>query len=163
MKISKVLVAAAILIMSSNVFALSKEYRLMGDAPAGSKIRKVDATSPIPFNKSYVEMSEEERALFKKQFKELSVNDRPPFPARGLRAIYRPILKKNRSLGEQGVLKMAISVDENGNVDKVTVINAPSTELEEYAAHIVKDVNFEPATCAGEPCDMDFPVRLVLQ
>ncbi len=143
--------------------ASTSEFRLMSKMPGGSKLLKVDATSPVPFNKSYFELTKQQQDLFKAQFSELASSDRPPYPAKGLRAIYQPILKQNKSLANHGVLNMAIAVDENGNVDGVSVIETPSPELQRYATRAVKNIKFNPANCAGQPCAMNFPVRLVLQ
>lgn len=163
MNITKILVVAVATLIASTSFAATNKYRLTGEPIIGSKIRTVDATSPISFSKSYVELSDEEQALFNKQFNDLSVNDRPPFPAKGLRAIYRPILEKNKSMLDHGVLQLSVAVDKYGNVDAIKVVDAPSAKLERYATNVINQVKFEPASCAGEACAMEFPVRLVLQ
>jgi len=163
MNITKIIVVVAAALITSNAFASTDKYRLMGEGSTGTNIRKIDATSPISFKKSYVELSADEQALFNKQFKNMSANDRPPFPAKGLRAIYRPILEKNKSILDQGVLQLSVAVDSQGNVDAIRVIEAPSAKLERYAKRVIKNVEFEPATCGSASCAMDFPVRLVLQ
>ena len=157
-----ILVSTALLSISS-ASASTSEYRLMGKAQNGSKIMKVDARSPLPFNKRYQELSVKQQALFNAQFEGLASNDRPPFPTKGLSSIYQPILNHNKNLSNHGVLNMAIAVDENGNVDRVTVIDTPSEELQRKASKVLRNIKFEPASCAGDPCAMNFPVRLVLQ
>jgi len=163
MKVSKVLAIVVLITLSSNAFASTKQYRLMGEAPFGTRIRSVDATSPIPFNKRYVELSDEQQELFRSRYQNLSENVQPPFPIKGLRAIYRPILKKNKSLADKGTLSLSIFVDESGLVESLTVVESPSIEMQKYVSEVLRDVKFEPAICAGDPCDMEFPVELVLK
>lgn len=163
MQIIKILVVVIATLIAGNTFAANQKYYLTGEPVVGTKIRQIDATAPISFNKSYVELSNDEQLLFNKQFKDLSVNDRPPFPAKGLRAIYRPILEKNKSITDRGLLQLSVAVDKHGNVDAIRVVDAPSAKLERYATSVIKKVEFEPASCDGEACAMEFPVRLVLQ
>ena len=162
MKISKLVSLVVIALVSFNASAASKVYTLKSDPIAGSKIRSVVATSSIPFNKSFVELSDDQQALFKAQYQDLSANALPPFPESGLRAIYRPILEKNESLENSGVLSLAILVDEKGRVDNVSVVETTSPELEQFAVEALAGVKFDPAVCDGATCSMEFPVKIVL-
>ena len=162
MKISKLVSLAIVALVSFNASAASKVYTLKSDPMAGSKIRSVVATSSIPFNKSFVELSSDQQALFKAQYPNLSANVLPPFPESGLRAIYRPILEKNESLENSGILSLAILVDEKGRVDNVSVVETTSPELEKFAVEALAGVKFDPAVCDGAACSMEFPVKIVL-
>ncbi|MFT5571866.1 MAG: hypothetical protein ACI9FR_000787 [Cryomorphaceae bacterium] len=162
MKVSRILSVVIVALISFNASAASERYTLKSDAPSGSKIRAVEATSPIPFNKSYVELSNDQQSVFKAQYQNLSVDAQPPFPVEGLGAIYRPILKKNKSLENTGVLSLAVLVDEKGRVDSVSVVETTSPELEQFAVEALAGVEFEPAVCDGATCSMEFPVKIIL-
>lgn len=161
MKVSKIFSLVVVALISFNAAAGNKVYTLKGEPQAGSKVRTVDARSSIPFNKSYVELSNDQQAIFNAQFQDLAINERPPFPVEGLRAIYRPILSKNKSLEDTGVLSLAILVDEKGRVDNVSVVETTSPELEEFAVEALAGVKFEPAVCDGATCSMEFPVKVI--
>lgn len=162
MKVSKLLSVLFVALFSVNASAASKVYSLKSDPIAGSKIRSVVATAAIPFNKSFVELSNDQQATFKAQYPDLSANAQPPFPAKGLRAIYQPIVEKNKSLENTGVLSLAILVDEKGRVDNVSVVETTSPELEQFAVEALAGVKFDPAVCDGATCSMEFPVKIVL-
>lgn len=161
MKVSKIFGIAVLAMISFTASAGNKAYTLKGDSLSGSKIRSVAATSSIPFNKSYVELSDEQQAIFNKRFQDLSANEQPPFPKQGLRSIYEPILHKNKSLEDTGVLSLAILVDEKGRVDNVSVVETTSPELEKFAVEALAGVKFEPAVCNGVSCSMEFPVKVI--
>lgn len=162
MKVSKIFGLVILAMISFNAMAANKVYSLKGEPSSGTKVRKIEATSAIPFNKSYVELSNNQQAIFNAQFQDLSANERPPFPVKGLRSIYRPILDKNKSLEYSGVLSLTILVDEKGRVDNVSVVETTSPELEKFAVEALAGVKFDPAVCDGAACSMEFPVKIVL-
>jgi hypothetical protein len=162
MKVSKILSLVMMAMISFNASAASERYTLKSVAPSGIKIRAVEVTSPIPFNKSYVELSNDQQTIFKDQYQDLSADTQPSFQVEGLDAIYRPILRKNKSLESIGFLSLAILLDEKGRVDNVSVVETTSTELEQFAVESLAGVEFEPAVCDGATCSMEFPVKVIL-
>jgi hypothetical protein len=88
-------IAIAILFLSIiiGVAHASGFYKLYGDAPMGSKFRPVEAKSPIPFNKEYEQLTQEQRNLYRLHFDGLAKDEIPPFPKHGTKSIYEPIIK----------------------------------------------------------------------
>ena len=140
-----------------------KTYRLLGERPSGTRIPTVDATSPIPFNANYVALTAEQKEIVNAKFENLGSNDTPPFPARGLRAIYKPVISANRSLGKSGRLKLTALVNEQGQVESVVIHESPSKALSKRATRALRNAEFDAATCDGEACAMEFPFEIQFQ
>ena len=145
---------------ASSVSAIGKTYTLKGDKPLGSNIRATLATSPIPFNKRYQELSSEQQEWFNTRFNQLSPDQTPPFPARGLRAIYKPILQEARHTGSRGELSLVATVNPYGEVLEVAIHQSPNEDVTQRAIRTLRSTRFDPALCAGEACQMNFPVHL---
>lgn len=140
-----------------------KLYVLNGKAPTGTKILSVDAKSPLPFNKSYVALSNQQKDIVRAKYENLGANDTPPFPARGLKSIYKPVIDANRSLGKVGMLKLVATIDENGYVGSIEVKETPSKALSKRAIRSLRNTKFDAATCDGAPCEMTFPMEIKFQ
>jgi len=78
----------------------SKLFYLKGEAPTGSRIPSIDATSTIPFNKRFEALTADQQNLVKTRFDDLLNNDTPPFPSSGLRAVYKPLVNANQVFGD---------------------------------------------------------------
>lgn len=48
-------------------------------------------------------------------------------------------------------------IDEEGVTQKVTVYFSPTEKLAELGTAVLFNTQFDPATCRGEPCVMEFP------
>ncbi len=132
-------------------------YNLYGTAPLGTKMRPVEAKSPIPFNKKYSQLSQRQQNIFRSYFEGLKANDIPPFPENGLQEIYKPLVEGHKRVGGGGELLVFTEINEGGGVNKVIVYKSPSKELADLATTIMFNTKFKPASCDGEPCTMEFP------
>ncbi len=155
---------ASLLILSSNVNAgIERVYKLKGDAMPGTKILRVDAVSPISFNKRFANLSDREQAIFRGKYNELSAYDTPPFPRMGLRTIYRPIVNANKTIAANGSLHLSATVNANGFVESVEVINSPDVKLTAIAEKTLLRTKFDPASCNGTACEMTFPLEITFE
>ena len=141
----------------------AKLYKLLGDAPKGSNRRPVEAESYIPFKKKYHQLTDEQRHLFRLNFKNIQDDEVPPFPQKGMRKIYTPLVKGHARVGGSGFLALTATIDEKGNVDKVAILLQPTKKLGDLAVAVMFNTKFKPATCDGMPCEMDFPFELELR
>jgi hypothetical protein len=131
------------------------------DLSVGSNIRRGQVWGPLPYDKTYEELSEEERRLFKSRYVQMRDGDEPPFPVEGLGPLYTGISKVMRSADAGlGVLEMDVLVDAAGVPAKVEVLKSPDPKLAGLAARVAMLTRFKPALCNGEPCAMGFPVRI---
>lgn len=138
----------------------SKLFYLKGEAPTGSRIPSIDATSTIPFNKRFEALTAEQQNLVKNRFDDLHNNDTPPFPSSGLRAIYKPLVNANQAFGDNSALNITAKINSSGFVSGVAVHNSDNPQLVNYIEQHLQQVKFEPANCNGIACDMDFPIEI---
>ncbi len=139
-----------------------KTYTLKGDAPTGTLLQSIDARSQLPFDKRYFELTDEQRTMYRARFDSISASQVPPFPRNGLREVYRPLIDANKK-GARGVLTVNVKVNKSGQVEDLTVINSPNSQLADASERILRNMQFDPAYCAGEPCAMNFPVEINYQ
>lgn len=138
-------------------------FKMLGDAPVGRKFRPVEAQSPIPFDKRFHQLTEKQMRIYRADFPELEKEDTPPFPEKGMRAIYKPIIKGHERLARGGTLLLVAQINEEGGVDEVAIYESPMKEISELAMSVLFTTKFKPATCAGEPCKMAFPFEFKLR
>lgn len=136
-----------------------KLYTLKGDTQ-GSRIPSIDAKSTIPFNKRFNSLTIEQQNLVKAKFEELGANDSPPFPTRGLRAVYKTVIQANKNYGDNSPLKVTATVDKKGRVSEVVVHNNTNRELVSYIERNLQYAKFDAARCNGVACEMDFPIEI---
>ena len=132
-------------------------YRLLGKAPKGRNLRPIEATSPIPFNKKFDELDERQMAIFRSYFEGLKKTDTPPYPKKGLKEIYQPLIKGHKKIGGGGDLLVFAEINEKGGVNKVIVYESPSKKLADLATTVMFNTKFKAPTCDGSPCTMEFP------
>jgi len=156
-----VLLVAALLICST--VTAQKTYKIMGDASVGSKFRPVEVESPIPLDKPYAELSAEQKSIFRSNYGVLKETEQPPFPAKGLEAIYKPLIKGHEKVSRGGMLFLVAMVDEKGKVENVAVYESPADSMTELANAVLFNTEFDPATCDGSPCKMEFPFEFKMR
>jgi hypothetical protein len=133
------------------------------DPDTGSNIRSNRLTGQLPYDKSYAQLTDAQRVLFRSDYEVLAEADEPPFPEHGLGSVFDPISKAAQALRlDSGApaLSMVAYIDETGNASKVEVLSSPSPELTGFAARVAMKTKFKPAKCAGAPCAMGFPIRI---
>ena len=143
--------------------AATHKYKIRGDAEGGTKFRPVEVSSPIPFDKSYSEMSEEEQNIFRENYGVLAANEVPPFPSEGMGAIYRPIIKAHRDIARAGKLFLVAMIDESGKVENVSVYESPHPSMTKYASTVLFNTKFDAAVCGQSTCKMEFPFEMDLR
>ena len=89
-------------------------------------------------------------------------SEKPPFPVDGTEVIYKPIIKANDKIARGGNLFLVAMVDETGKVEGVSIYETPHQKISEIATAVLFDTQFEPATCDGTPCKMEFPFEFNL-
>jgi hypothetical protein len=139
------------------------EYTIRGEphTPIGSALRPTLASGGnLPFNKTYDELTVEEKETLNKCYESMGPGDEPPFPARGLKPFYTAVIKVQQKLGVWGMLTLVATVNPEGNVTQVTAIGDFDPEATKVIATILTLTKFKPALCKGVPCQMDYPFRI---
>lgn len=144
--------------------AQAQDFNLREEGPAlGTHITRRVVQGPLPFDKSWEQLTAEQQALVKSRYQQqMPAADEPPFPAHGLGPIYKAIVAIDKEIGIKGELSLSVDVDSQGKAVSVSVLKSPDDQLARAVAAVVMMQEYKPAVCAGQPCRMHFPVRINL-
>lgn len=126
--------------------------------PTGSNIPLKVAHAPVPFNKSYKRLSKAEKLAFRELYQGLPEDVVPPYPRVGLRGLYLPLARVDSEIFQQGELFIIAKIDEDGEMTSISVFDSPNETISKLVLAQLQDTEFTPATCAGKPCAMEFPI-----
>jgi hypothetical protein len=123
----------------------------------GRTTKDIKWESEIPLNRTYGKLTPDQRAELHAMYSSLSPGDEPPFPEKGLKAIFTAIRLAQRQHQAVGELDMSVTVGPDGVPIKVenhgTVNNAKMTGV---ATDALMSTKYKPAKCDGTPCTMEF-------
>ena len=113
--------------------------------------------SKIPLNKTYGELTPEQKAELHKMYETLKPGDEPPFPAEGIKPIFSAVKKAQRVLKARGQLDMKVTVGPDGKAIKVEDFGTVRTgQMTEITQQVLLLTPYKPAICNGQPCTMQF-------
>ena len=115
----------------------------------------------LPAEKSYAQLTPEQRRIAKSAYDKMPDADEPPYPLNGLLPILRASEKLQHKLLIRGELSMAATIDAKGNAISVEVFKSPDREMAKAMASVLLLEKYKPALCAGSPCQMQFPFRTI--
>jgi len=124
----------------------------------GSRIRREVVKLFIPAEKSYDELTPDQKAKFRAQFSNLADSDEPSYPLAGLRPLAENIVLAlaDGPVGK-GTLFMTVHVDEQGEAQSTAVYETPDSRVSKEVAAVLMKVRYKPARCNGKPCSSEFP------
>ncbi len=142
-----------------------EEYAIRETVPqTGTRIKqKIVWGSSIPINRTYSQLTDEQKQQVHALYEQIAPGDEPPFPMDGLRPILLAIWKGHAVRAITGKLTLVADVDATGTVTKVEVLEDPDPVLSRYAASVLLLTRFKPALCNAVPCQMQYPLRFVLE
>jgi hypothetical protein len=129
------------------------------DPPTGSRIRRDAVRSPLPVNRTYEQLTAEERASVHDWYEGIPDGDEPPFPVSGTKDILDAVRKAQQKLLVTGELFLVATIEPSGEVSGVKAWGSPSPEMTKFAASVLLLTRFKPAICGGQKCRMDFPLK----
>lgn len=136
-------------------------YRIKDETHLGSNIPRTIVTSSIvPINLRYAQLSDQHKAALRSQYEAMAPDDEPPFPADGLKPLYDALWRVHHKLLVRGELSLIATVMPDGSVSQVQALRSPDPELTRGAAALLMATPFKPAVCHGQPCRMDFPLKM---
>jgi hypothetical protein len=137
-------------------------YGIKEDQPRiGSHLRSY-AVKPftIPINLTYEQLSPSDRIKVHNNYEAIAPGDEPPFPAGGLVAILDPLRKAQQKLLVTEELSLVAVIDSTGKAIEVSAYGSQDSAMAKTAAHLLLLTPFKPAVCSGQPCQMQFPLRM---
>jgi hypothetical protein len=138
------------------------QYGIKEDEPRiGSQIRRY-AVKPltIAINLPYEQLSPSDRIKVHHNYEAIAPGDEPPFPAGGLVAILDPIRKVQQKLLVSEDLFLVAMVDRTGKAIEVSAFGPQDSTMTKVASQLLLLTPFKPAVCSGQPCQMQFPLRM---
>lgn len=146
-----------------------------------TKTGQVALTSPLPLDKSYAELTEAQKQIARSYNGDLSQDDHPAYPKKGLTSLYSPLMDQSRihlykgsELADrafsihtyvppkEGNLLAVATITAAGKVESVNVLESTSKEQAEYAVEVLRQTEFDPGTCDGEACQSEYLLQLKL-
>jgi hypothetical protein len=134
-------------------------YRIT-DAITGSLVPQDIILPAAPFDGRYAELTPQQKAALANDYENLPAGDEPPYPLYGLRHMIRPLVQYADLAGPVGPLVASVVVDSQGRPGAVTVYRSPDPEVARIVAAALSFESFKPAVCHGQPCRMDYVLRL---
>jgi hypothetical protein len=142
---------------SGNAVAPTRYYNSATSATGSILKKDIRWDSPIPLNKTYAELTDEQKAALHKMYEKLGPNDEPPFPVEGIKPIFNAVKKAQRILQSRGRLDMKVTVGPDGKAIKVEDFGTVRTgQMTETAQQVLLLTTYKPASCDGTPCTMQF-------
>lgn len=161
--ISMILVAVTMLGQSALADGKTRQYYLYGDPMPGTKFKRKILTGPLPYDRSYHQFSDSQKAIVRDSYSGLLATETPPYPKNGTKVIYKPIIKALTKVRREGDLLAIAMVNQAGKVENVTVYQSPADEFTELVNSLLFATEFDPATCNGEPCKMEYLFKMALK
>ncbi|HJU70862.1 MAG TPA: hypothetical protein VJ603_03375 [Paucimonas sp.] len=160
----KIARSAAAMMLATSLGCIAQtppaEYGIKFEEPStGTRIRgEAVRRSALPINRTYEQLSPEERAIVHGWYEGIAAGNEPPFPAEGTKAIHDAVRKGQAKLLVTGELFLVATVEATGEVSTVKAVGSPSPLMTKFAASVLLLTKFKPAVCGGQKCRMDFPL-----
>ena len=142
-------------------------FRGRSYAPTGSRVaRRMTWTGPLPFDRTYAELTPGEIAYMRDQYDKIDADEEPPFPVDGLRVIFDAFdlaIDPSTPRFDPGPVVLVAKVDDKGAVDSVAVYKSPHTFVTSALTQALLKTPFKPARKAGTPVAMPFLLKVDLQ
>lgn len=119
--------------------------------------RDIKWDSKIPVDKTYGELTAEQKAELHALYNSMPEGDEPPFPSEGMKSIFNAVRNAQRISQARGEINMVVTVDPEGKATKVESFgNESSPRMTEITQQILLLTKFKPGICSGQPCTMQF-------
>jgi hypothetical protein len=114
----------------------------------------------LPYEKTYEQLTPEEKELLRSAYEDLAADDEPPYPLSGMGKITRQIAQAQQTLLVKGRAAGFAMIDANGDVTDISFFEMPNEETAKVIAFVYMRAKFKPAKCHGVPCSMGFPIAI---
>ncbi|TWI61886.1 TonB-like protein [Pseudoduganella lurida] len=159
---SLVAVTALLALCASSVQA--DEYRMKAEeARTGTLLKRDAGFSSLPFDKTWEQLSEKDKARVRSMYVSMGPDDEPPFPAKGYKRLMRNLGAAQEKLQAEGMLDLGVMVGPDGRATEVKVYSSPDEQFVRVAANVLMLEQYKPARCHGIPCAQEFPFRFTFR
>ncbi|MGZ5666324.1 MAG: hypothetical protein ACXWHB_01735 [Usitatibacter sp.] len=139
-------------------------YTIQGEfLDTGSNIPRVAVAWPVPINKSYAELTPDQKAKVRDDYVKMGARDEPPYPRDGMMPILREIVRIQNNSEHAGMMHLAVHVDATGQPHGVAVLQSPEEPATKAVTFLLMHTTYKPAICDGAPCAGDYSFKYETQ
>lgn len=113
----------------------------------------------VPPDKSYEQLTPQEKLRVKSQYESMAEGDVPPYPLHGPRRIIEATERLQNEFGVSGGLTLAVTISSKGKPLSVEALRSPDDQFAKAVAEVLMLETYTPALCKGVPCQMQYPFR----
>lgn len=139
------------------------QYKLKAAERTGSHLRHDAALGSIPFDKTYAQLTAEQKAIVRAPYESLAPDDEPPFPKHGLKRVYEAIVQIRRRVHMEGIFDAGVMVGPDGKATEVRVYRSPDAEVTRIFANLLVLQEYKPPLCHGVPCSQEYAFEVNLR
>lgn len=139
------------------------QYKLKAEERTGSHLRRDGAVGRIPFDKTYAQLTDEQKAIVRAPYESMAPDDEPPFPRHGLRRVYEAIAQIRRQVHMAGIFDAGVMVGPDGKASEVRVYRSPDPEVTQILANLLVLQDYKPPLCRGVPCSREYAFNVDLR
>jgi hypothetical protein len=110
----------------------------------------------LPYDRSYEQLTPEQKAIVRAEYDSVGPNDEPPYPKYGLADVADAVSRMSVRDPIEGEVILTVRVDERGDAKSVSIYKTPDARLSNLIALMVTRSKFKPGLCEGRPCAMDY-------
>lgn len=137
-----------------------------------AELFSINGADPLPLDKSYEQLTNEQRQLYRSWYSGLGTNDDPPFPEGGLMKLFERTVSMHypqaghfaNHYNVEGLYFILVHVDEHGRAHSAEISEVGNFEPDEFVKRFLGTVflsqKYRPGRCNGIPCAMDFGVSI---
>lgn len=131
------------------------------DHAHGTMIRRDIATNiPVPPHLSYQDLSPEQKAAVDSWWPALAPGDEPPYPLHGPANFLKAMSAIGSKFMVRGTTRVYALVGKDGKVVNVRAVGLDDPEARKLIAVAAGLIEYKPARCAGQPCEMVYPFNM---
>lgn len=123
--------------------------------------RDIASHIPVPPGLGFKELSPEQQQAVASWYPALAPGDEPPYPIKGP-AEFLKVMSKVAWRADKEEITVYVLVGKDGKARSVTASGLKDAELRKFVATAAGLVQYKPAVCAGQPCEMVYPYRILL-
>jgi hypothetical protein len=128
-------------------------------AIAGADLNRMVMRGALPYDRSYEQLTPEQKAVVRAEYDVVGPNDEPPYPKYGLADVADAVSRMSVRDPIEGEVILTVRVDESGDAKSVSIYKTPDARLSNLVALMVTRSKFKPGLCEGRPCAMDYVFR----
>jgi len=126
---------------------------------ADTDLNRMVMRGALPYDRSYEQLTPEQKAVVRAEYDNVGPNDEPPYPKYGLADVADAVSRMSVRDPIEGEVILTVRVDESGEAKSVSIYKTPDTRLSNLVALMVTRSKFKPGLCEGRPCTMNYVFR----